>query len=948
MANTNININITATGKPAIDEIKKVEDAVTKLGTTATTTISVAGLEDVTKQVKAVQKEMVALTSKATGGNLKMNAGLSPSATADLKNWGATAVLASANATNGFKNYENQLKKVSSNVEDIGSRLRYLSLVTAVAFAGMTKLVSGFVNAAKEAETGQMKLMVAAQATGDNYENLSSKAQQLVSATGGILDLAVATESLSNAQLSMGDSEKAYQFVLRMTETALVKKQNATDSVSEAVKKTTVGMLAYKEVMFDSAGAEIKLKEAEIAYANEFKNGNQNLTEREKRLAMYNAAMKQTAQYAGMASLASSTFSGSLLKMNSSVKLMKTNLGDALVPVIGTLATLIDSTALKISNFAKENSEMTMGIIVGGTFLAGFFTIVAGGGALLEMFSTGVAGLASVFKVLLQPAILTTIIQSVALIAIIGGLTYAFLKLTNRWDIWKNRMSVLGTKIKDAIGQFSDATDEANDTVKKLQKALDGLQTTINDTTSDFNQQMAEWVADHDKNISKLKVQITDLANDYEKATKKIKNSFSDAMSDMSLSHSRKTEDLQREIDEEISKGVWADQTKIRDLQRELKRENEDYAIASQDKIDTKEEQLIEEEKQYNEKLANLQAELKKEEELEAKHSALISYYRTQPYLDELEKMAQNRDRQLRDQKEQLVNINETYGAQKTGINGVADSLNDLSKIADETGQLQVRSLKEGLEEWWNNLDATDKVGVSIVGISTALLGVASLIGLGGKVSTALAGFYASMGVGNTIAGFAAGNTLASSLLSLLGKIAVPIGIVIDLYMVYEAINAVVSWKNEVNALKEAEDRESASKLSYLKTLNSELKAGKKTAEEYNNVLKNIGLGDWSNGSYKTTSSISLNDYFYTTPNVSKKALGGNVYDNVPYIVGEKGPELFVPSGNGNIIPNDKMGGNNITINVNNPSVRSDNDIIAIANQVKQIFSRQQALKQYM
>ena len=36
-------------------------------------------------------------------------------------------------------------------------------------------------------------------------------------------------------------------------------------------------------------------------------------------------------------------------------------------------------------------------------------------------------------------------------------------------------------------------------------------------------------------------------------------------------------------------------------------------------------------------------------------------------------------------------------------------------------------------------------------------------------------------------------------------------------------------------------------------------------------------------------------------------------------VVGERGPELFVPSTAGNIIPNDKLGGstNNIVVNVN-------------------------------
>jgi hypothetical protein len=47
-------------------------------------------------------------------------------------------------------------------------------------------------------------------------------------------------------------------------------------------------------------------------------------------------------------------------------------------------------------------------------------------------------------------------------------------------------------------------------------------------------------------------------------------------------------------------------------------------------------------------------------------------------------------------------------------------------------------------------------------------------------------------------------------------------------------------------------------------------------------------------------------------------ATGGLANANQPYIVGERGPELFVPSGNGRVIPNNKLGngGGNIYINV--------------------------------
>lgn len=53
-----------------------------------------------------------------------------------------------------------------------------------------------------------------------------------------------------------------------------------------------------------------------------------------------------------------------------------------------------------------------------------------------------------------------------------------------------------------------------------------------------------------------------------------------------------------------------------------------------------------------------------------------------------------------------------------------------------------------------------------------------------------------------------------------------------------------------------------------------------------------------------------------TPPVPTGRAIGGSVSQNTPYMVGERGPEMFVPNANGAIIPTDKMqGGGGVTIN---------------------------------
>jgi phage-related minor tail protein len=45
------------------------------------------------------------------------------------------------------------------------------------------------------------------------------------------------------------------------------------------------------------------------------------------------------------------------------------------------------------------------------------------------------------------------------------------------------------------------------------------------------------------------------------------------------------------------------------------------------------------------------------------------------------------------------------------------------------------------------------------------------------------------------------------------------------------------------------------------------------------------------------------------------KAIGGPVSSNRPYMVGERGPELFVPNSNGSVVANNRLGGDTVVVN---------------------------------
>ena len=61
------------------------------------------------------------------------------------------------------------------------------------------------------------------------------------------------------------------------------------------------------------------------------------------------------------------------------------------------------------------------------------------------------------------------------------------------------------------------------------------------------------------------------------------------------------------------------------------------------------------------------------------------------------------------------------------------------------------------------------------------------------------------------------------------------------------------------------------------------------------------------------------------------RAEGGPVGSNSPYIVGEKGPELFVPNGSGSIVPNNQLAGNSTSVvyNINAVDAMSFKQMLA-------------------
>lgn len=75
--------------------------------------------------------------------------------------------------------------------------------------------------------------------------------------------------------------------------------------------------------------------------------------------------------------------------------------------------------------------------------------------------------------------------------------------------------------------------------------------------------------------------------------------------------------------------------------------------------------------------------------------------------------------------------------------------------------------------------------------------------------------------------------------------------------------------------------------------------------------------------------------------------LGGPVMPGRSYIVGEKRPEVFVPTQSGNIKQTSQVGGGSVTVNFNNPVVRDEYDLNRLVQVVKDTLARDQKMASF-
>jgi len=108
-----------------------------------------------------------------------------------------------------------------------------------------------------------------------------------------------------------------------------------------------------------------------------------------------------------------------------------------------------------------------------------------------------------------------------------------------------------------------------------------------------------------------------------------------------------------------------------------------------------------------------------------------------------------------------------------------------------------------------------------------------------------------------------------------------------------------------------------------------------------NSVLSLFPGGSKGTTSLGNANLVDVNKYSIPLPGL---ATGGPAMANTPYIVGEKGPELFIPGRSGTVIPNDALGGGGgVQVGAINISVQNSGENLSASAQ-KQIAGQVQSI----
>ncbi len=245
-------------------------------------------------------------------------------------------------------------------IPDPTRRLREGARRTEDAFRGLGRRIGAVLGAAAIARFAQQSvrefarvegafrgLETVAAGTGVGVGNAFQEASRL--AADGLIDIGDASRALQNLLQRGIGLEDAITLLNRLKDAAAFNR-SAQLSLGEAVVSATEGIRLENSVLLDNAGIGKNISVIYQEFAAQIGKTVEQLTQQEKNQAIVNGILRESEIFVGNAARAQETLQGEIAKSDVAVQRFQASLGEALVPVVRSLA--IAGRAL-IANFLR-------------------------------------------------------------------------------------------------------------------------------------------------------------------------------------------------------------------------------------------------------------------------------------------------------------------------------------------------------------------------------------------------------------------------------------------------------------------------------------------------------------------------------------------------------------------------------------------------------------------
>lgn len=494
--------------------------------------------------------------------------------------------------------------------------------------------------------------------------------------------------------------QEATEMIKAMTVAAEANRKEGYN-VSDAVARATQGIKQESSMMMKVAGNMETASHAYDRYATSIGKTSSELTQAERRQAIYNSTIEAGQKYSSNASAYQNTYSASTQRLANSLENLKASFGQAFAP----MATVVNNLA----SFIVANKEV---VTVVGTFVG---VIVGAGGIvwaiakLIPMISSAIAWFSGL-NVAAKGVVLglATVAATMAAVSLVTSQTS---------EVTQDLATGLddGT---DSMEDFGAATGGAAGAVQDLNKQLDELR-------RDYLEDLKQIEVRHLETIDNLTKQIKEANVSYRRAVEERNAAFEVSQAEEERAHQEKVDEIMTQIAFLQRYNNEYNRQKLSNLEFALAKENNLYQRQTEAAKEELELQNENDRKAYEEKRAALQAELDDELAFMNKHRDSLKEVQDVILLDEIEALQRRYEEQKASYEEQA---NLAGAAGGSIANNLADKFNEAMKnrqfdVANAGGMVgdsfatafmaRVEKLIRGVESALKNALGMDSAGTT-------------------------------------------------------------------------------------------------------------------------------------------------------------------------------------------------------------------------------------------